>query len=301
VALVFTEWLNANENRKYPLHDEAGAVGLPNDILADANIWIPRSAGACVFLSSVSITNSLITMTFAAASENPICGSPSPSFVPVAVLNVKKPAVRFKNYALVPYIDGAGGWVALGKGATEADGPLFLSFPNPKDGLLADRAVRAYPSIPVRTLGKEGITPPLQGLIRLAGVDGSTFTKGAVLDIGGKKQLVGLIGLDTTENGVAKLQEFAGPCGHRPQSQTCNKTPIVSINGVTPDCEGNIDIAFTGLPVIGDTGDGLLFDSPLGLNEACPGSPFAKFVEETGDDCFISITEQPKEDRKSVV
>ena len=298
MALIFQDWYNANEARRYPLHDAAtlksttGAM-LPNDILVDANIWIPRTAGRYIFLSSLSVTPNLVTMTFSATDATPICGTPSGVFIPVAVLNVRRPIVRFKNYPLTPFLEGAGGWVSLGKGAVDVPAALFFSFAGPLDGLLNDRVVRAYYDIPVTKMGKAGITPTLQGLIRLAGAPGSVVTRGAVVNIDGTPRLAGLIGLDLAQNGVTRLQDLAGVCGHRPQARNCIKPAITEINDVQPDCNGNIDLEFEGLAIVGDTGDGMVLDSALGLGEVCE-KPFDHFISETDDVCGLHFILQPE-------
>ena len=301
MPVIQQDWLNQNELRRYPLHDAATAmaangVALPDDIIVDANIWIPRTAGKFVFVSSVSVTPGIITVTFAATDATPFGGSPSSAFVPVGVVSVVRPAIRFKNYPMTPFIQGAGGWIALGQGATAATEKLFVSLANAAAGLLVDRCVRAYYPAPVTSLGKYGSSQPLQGLVSLAGIQGSVVTRGAVMNVGGAVRPVGLIGLDLSKNGVTTLQDFAGSCGHRPQASNCNNPPIESINNVKPDCYGNIDIKFSGLAVVGGLDDGMVLDSALGLTEACGPSPFAQLPYETANPCALEIVMQPADE-----
>ena len=291
MAIIFQEFLNANEGRNYPLHDAAtrlstGGTLLPNSLLVDANIWMPQSAGNYIFLSSAAVTNSLVTLTFSAASDSPICGTPSSTFVPLAVLSLTKPVARFKNYAITPFLSGVGGWVMLGKAAIDSE--IFsLIFDDPKAGLLLDRVVRVYQPSAVPTIGKVGVTPPLQGLVSLQGLGGGVVTKGAVRNINGVDRIVGLIGLNLGSSPVNTLTNFSGICGHRPSANDCNTTPIISINGIKPDCNGNINMAFEGPVVVGDMENGLVLDSIQGLGDVCKQEQYAPPV--TGDACSFIV------------
>lgn len=280
MPIVFQDWLNANENRSYPLHDNAlrvasNGVLLPNNILADASIWLPLSAGRVVYLSSVGITKSLVSVTFLAAQDSPFCSSSSSlaPFIPLAAVTVRKPVQRFKNYKLEALYPGAGGWVAFGAGAQELQA-LSLLFDDPGDSALADRCVRAYSDIPVMSLGKVDVSKVLMGLIRLKGVPGITRTFAEDRAIDGVTRRVALIGLDLGDNKVTRLQSFAGVCGHRPHANSCNTPPIISINDVKPDCDGNIDLIFETDETVGGAPDGLVLDYPVGLAEACPPTTF---------------------------
>ena len=108
LGTVFPGWSNANEQRGYPLHDLAtkqspDGTKLPSDILADANIMVPESAGKFVFVSSVSITPGLVSVTFLATDTDPFSpGSTPPStFVPLAAISVSRQGLEiYKNYAI---------------------------------------------------------------------------------------------------------------------------------------------------------------------------------------------------------
>ncbi len=274
--IVFQEWMNANEQRNYPLHTLATRLDrngreLPNNVIADGQIWLPRSAGRLVYISSFGLTPNLVTLTLLAVEENPFCqtSSSTGSFVPLAVLEVARPIVRYKPYRLTPLYPGVGGWLALGD-RCEQDEPLTLLFDEPEATVFTDRAVRAYNDVPVLSLGKEGSAVGLTGLVRLKGEAGSMVTRREQRTIDGELRNVAVIALDLTQNGVQTLQDLAGVCGHRPQARNCNKTPIVSINDVLPDSAGNINIEFEGEAVVGDVGEGMILDYPISLAEVCP-------------------------------
>jgi len=292
---VFRDWLNTNETRAYPLHDRATRRGtggeLPNNFIVDAHIWLPRSAGRVLFISSAGISSGLVSLTLLAAESTFCPGSSSSSssssgssFTPMAVLSVRRPVARFKNYAITALYPGVGGWIAFGSAALDLES-LALRFDGPEATQLLDRAVHAYDDIPVKSLGKLNVSSVLTGLVRLHGTTGTmrTFRTKRVID--GAERNVAALGLDLSQNKIATLTDFAGPCGHRPVAGTCNKKPITLINGVPPDCNGNIDIEFVGEQNVGDAGDGMVLDYPIGLSQACKPSPFKKLPVETSDVC----------------
>jgi len=293
VAIVFTEWYNANEHRRYPIHDRAtgralsGAL-LPDNLIVDANIWVPRSAGAVIFISSVGISNSLVSVTFAAAQADAFSGTSSSSsaaadfFVPIASVALVKPLTKYVNVKLDPIYPGVGGWISFGSGVDGVSGSYLFS--GAEATQLLDRVVRLYKDIPVKSIGRTTVPTALTGLVRLRGIN-NVVTRKDSRTINGVTRDVALIGLDVSEDGVAKLQEFSGVCGHRPQVGTCNTQPITEINGVVPDCDGNISLVFEGDVRVGDTGDGIVLDLPVGLSEVCGPSPFDSLPLEADDVC----------------
>ena len=276
MGAVFVEWLNANEQRNYPLHDLADRMTgddrvLPNDILVDAHIWLPKSAGNKVFVSSVSVSPYLITMTFAAAPLDPFCSSSIPAFafVPLAVLKAGRPHAPFRNYQLEAIYPGVGGWVTLGS-CDDLAGSYSMTFVGPGNTVLLDRTVHAYNDIPVLSVGKLGVLPKLTGTVKLTGLAGQIKTFAATKVINGVTTRVAAIGLDKANVLANNLSTFAGVCGHRPQANNCKLAPIVEINGLKPDCNGDIKIKFLGDIVVGAVRPGgVILDHPVGLAQVC--------------------------------
>jgi len=275
MAIVFTEWLNGNESRSYPVHDSASRQAkdgslLPNDLIVDASIWVPRSAGRYVYVSSVGRTAGLFSLTLLASEFSPFCPNPSSSsgasFTPLAVLNITRPITRFKNYAIEALYPGVGGWVALGGGALETD-ELFQRFDGPEASQLGPRSVRAYEDAGVDSLSKEGM-PGVTGLIVLRGLAGVTKTYKATRTIDGVEREVAVIALDRATQGVEQLQSFAGACGGRPHVGTCKKRVITQVNDVFPDSDGDIELVIENA-VVGDIGDGMVVDHNTSLSEVC--------------------------------
>ena len=286
MGIVFPGWSNANEHRGYPLHDLAtkespDGVKLPEGIIADVNIMVPESAGRFVFVSSVAVTPALVSVTFLATDTDPFSpaipessssssSSDVPdSFVPLAAISVRRPIELYKNYAIDSLYPGVAGWIAFGS-AVETTTSLSILLPTPEAGLLVSKAARAYRDYPVQSLGKDGRVTELTGLVQLQGA-GDVVVEKVIRNIDGRKREVIKIGLNMAETAAALLRKFAGPCGERPEDKTCaDGKPLLTINNVTPDCDGNIDILFRGLdPQITAVPAGLLIDLPIGLDDVC--------------------------------
>jgi len=294
MAIVFADWMNSNEVRNYPLHDQAtkestdGAL-LPDGFIADLNVMLPESAGRFAYISSAGSTPGLVSLTILATMNDPLLpeeeSSSSPSadsFVPIASITVAKPVTIYKNYALEALYPGVAGWVSFGSDIDEVS--ASYRFARPIDGLLCSKAVRAYRDLPVTSLGKTGRLTELTGLIQLLNT-GDVLVNKSVRTINGLKREVITIGLDLSVDALAMLRKYAGDCGARPEDRTCAQgKPFITINGVQPDCDGNIDIIFQGLDVsqVG-VPDGQLIDLPIGLDDVCTEFDPARYDPE--DDC----------------
>jgi len=300
MAIVFADWMNRNEVRNYPLHDQAtkrSAKGdvLPDGIIADLNIMVPESAGRFVYVSSVAVTPGLVSLTFLAVDTDPLqpdaepsSSSPSSSSstdqgpVPIASITLPKSVTMYKNYPLDALYPGVAGWVAFGSDIEEVS--ESYRFVEPIDGLLCSKAVRAYRDMPVTSIGKTGRLTELTGLIQLANVGDVIIGKG-VRTINGRRKEVVTIGLNLTDNAAEVLRKYAGVCGRRPEDRTCSQgKAFVTINGVQPDCYGNIDIVFEGLDaMLTGIDGGMLVDLPIGLDDVC--TEFDPSRYDPVDDC----------------
>lgn len=290
---VFTGWLNRNETRKYPLHVDAtkessdGTV-LPDGVLADMQLLVPQSAGNHVFVSSLSITPGLVSLTILACEEDP-AGSSSATvgdFVPLAAISVPRPIEIYRNYAFDSLYPGVNGWVAFGSDVDEIS-EAYYRFEEPIDGLLNPKAARVYRDYPVQSIGKSNRTVELTGLVELIG-SASVEIEKAVRTIDGRRREVVTLGLALGDDPKTVLHTFAGDCGGRPDDRTCpSGRPLRTINGVTPDCNGNIDIIVSG---VGATmvriENGIIVDLPIGLDDIC--TPFDPTRYDPEDICESS-------------
>ena len=122
----------------------------------------------------------------------------------------------------------------------------------------------------------------LTGLIHIQGQTGLVKVYKAIREIEGVNREVLAIGLDidSAADPVELLLRYTGPCG-RPEQGTCPAGAAVrTINGVVPDCNGNIRIRVEGLDAVvtGITAEqlsklvasGNIVDLPVGLEDVCP-------------------------------
>lgn len=286
MAEIFTGWQNRNENRNYPVHDRAtrlsaSGILLPNDILADAHLALPQSAGKFIFISSIGISTHLVSLTFLATADDPINGGALGAFVPLGTITVQKPVTIYRNYPVTAIYAGFGGWLSFGAGVADIE-ELALRFTDPMASVLAARAVFAYSDMPVTALGNTISDARLTGLVKLYGQEGLITVQKAVRTISGVNREVITVGLDTdaAADPTQLLVDYAGPCG-RPEQRTCPEgKAILTINGVEPDCTGNIRIRVEGLDatITGITAEqagntvasGNIIDVPVGLEDICP-------------------------------
>jgi hypothetical protein len=285
------DWYNLNSTRHYPLDDNAtGATNsglpLPNNILADCHIRLPRVVGKYLYVSSINITENLASVTFLAAESTTAeknGESLVSSFTPVAAVSVINPE-EFRSYAIEALYPGVGGWIVFGGGIKEVYNGSFYT---PEQTLLAPVAARWYDALPIPTAKKEHIVESLTGLITLRGSNTVSVTHGvrqvlpdvSVDGVGdnGERDCI-VIGVRDDLAVTNLLQNLAGTCGKRPESGTCDVTPIQFINTVDPDCNGNIDIRFIGELTddysYGDS-SGLIHGQEinfgLGIADACVG------------------------------
>lgn len=246
--MAFEHWYNLNEHRAYPCHDLATLVAdngerLPDNIIVDANIWVPEAAGRWVFISSVTVTDHLVSVTFLGSTQDPFSAeyTPPTAFTPIASLSVVRP-VLYRNYDLTAQYPGVAGWVTFGSGAVSYK--CALRFSDPAATRLCGRASRSYNKLPIEAIKKE-VGYELTGIVRLRG-SGDIWVRSGKRVINGVEQDVILVGLDTRK-GQDILQKYLGPCDGRPESRTCGRPPIMYINNVPPDCDGNININFSGI------------------------------------------------------
>jgi len=217
------EWMNENENRNYPIREDLTAVAtnnplplqLPCGVIADMVVSIEGSRTADVFISSVSLTPTLVSVAVGAGDELILLAT-------IADVEVHK------VYRLEPQAAGVSGYVAFGYRAV-VDAPETYIFDGPEVSGLSSKAVRAIEAPTVTSLGQSSVdTEPLTGDIRLvAGSKISLIRDGNTIKIGLQEQYRHL---------------FVGPCDRLTEFITCGKPPLREINGVGPDGSGKITI-----------------------------------------------------------
>lgn len=312
---LFVSWLESNVNRKYPLRDSAtckaaNGTRIPNGFLADLHVAMPDDLGAVAFLGSASASPSVLSLTILAAPADPcfrlfLLASEDdyvlltedgealeledegtiydeenpPPLVPIAALTVKLPIRPYRHYDLSPLAPGCGGWAAFGPAAGRTRFSCLFQYPD--QSALLDRTVFRYPRPGLTGVGPEGPTPLLTGLVRLRGDPGKVLVTGGQAVIGGVTRTVAFVSLDPSAGGrQVVMRRFAGDCGGRPSTKTCDPPAAASLASVTPDAAGNVNLEFRGRFEAGSLPTGMVVDSHMGLGAVCPdaGSPWKKIL-----------------------
>lgn len=262
-------WYDLQAGRRYPLDDRSTGIAddgslIDDSLLVDCHIRFPSTLGAVGFVQAITVSGTLVTVLIGVADAE---HTPA-SVKTIAAVSVPKPAQLNKNYAITPLIPGVAGWLVFGAGiANEFTG----RYATPEQSMLLPRCARAYQPLPIPTIGKLNLATALDDVVRLEAVP-PLAARRTTLTINDKTVQAIEFRLDGNLTNVTynPLEYFLGECGQRPESGTCPKQPIETINGIAPDCNGNINITSTDFIVYPFTGGGGLgLDFPLGLPDVC--------------------------------
>ena len=268
MAVLFSKWYNQNEQRKYPIHDEAtgisdSGVALPDNYIVDVNIWVPELAGTFVYLSSLVVSDHIVSATFMDCDSDPLLPGAGNDTM-IASISVIKPAVQYRNYDLSSHYSGVAGHITFGNGI---ETNIDLKFSSSDAAVLNRRTSRHYEELPIQSI-KKSYGTELTGVVELkSGND--IYIRGGTITVDGTSREAILIGLDTRDS-YSVYQKYLSECDGRPESDSCGKNPLQYINMVPPDCNGNINIEFLGNIYKSNTDNGQVIDVPYGLDDICP-------------------------------
>jgi hypothetical protein len=276
---IHNNWLNAQASRRYPLDDNATGTGddrarLNDDVVVDLHMRWPSLAGAYAFIGGITVSKKIVTVVIMAADDL----SGVSGFTPLAAVSVMQPAKGYAYYNLEPLYPGVGGFIAFG----DIDEEFSIRFSTPLQGLISPKCGRPYEQLPVPSMRKFGRVDGLTGLVKiLAGPDLEIVKE--IVDVNGVDTEAMVIRLAAPTTARNPLAAYIGPCGKRPESYNCDRPGVQTINGVTPDCDGNIEIAFEGLlegPYhdCGNVEAGVTLDQEFGLADVCPSRTVELFV-----------------------
>lgn len=257
MPLLAQDWYNANAACSYPIQDSASGVAddgsrLPNDILVDANLRFPATLGSYAYLASCLVTPRLVSLVFFASSSP----TAAVQVAPLCAVALAQPVEAGRLYPVSPLASGVGGWIVLGEGVSRAQ--YHGRFSSPAQTLLLPRVAQPHPAPQVLDFGKFQADPPMTGVIRLSGGGDIEIVSGcralssppqpaASGCVSGEVRAAIIRIKDRGGPGNSAYATYLGPCDKRPESTNCgDPQPIESINGVTPDCCGNITIRFYG-------------------------------------------------------
>lgn len=291
MAIRNQNWYNANETRRYPLDDASTGVDdaaqtLRDSVIVDCNIRFDAQLGDRLYVQGITSTPGLISVVFGAAAAGPQAVGQT-----VAAVTVPKPFIKYRHYPIEPLVPGIDGWVVFGAGGDET---CTFRFTNPDQSVLSLRCAAPYTPLPVPSIKKIGVGSALSDVITFEGLLPVTTTHEQIELTPGQTVDAIFFKLDTQSvtADYNPLAEFLGPCAGRPDSGTCGREPIESINGVEPDCAGNIEILFTdGLTAIPfHEGGGMGVDIPNSLSELCAALDPKRPQEFTDKCCVIYDT-----------
>ncbi len=285
MAIRNAHWYSRNEASAYPLDDIATATDhrqqrLPNNVLVDLNLRWPDTWGRYAFISSLTVTPTIVSLTIQTATT--LDGE---TFAPLAVLAIEQPVEQGRQYKLDGQIPGVAGWVVFGRGVLE---PYRGRFAEPRQGVLLARVARPYRALPVTGLRASDAGTALTGVVKLRAeaplelVKESREIDGVVRDCAVLRLVEdagtdGVIAVDVngnpvTANETSVFRQFSGPCGGRPESGSCgDPQPIEFIDVVGPDCDGVVTLEFRGCADVHQIQGvcGVAIDCGLGLSEVC--------------------------------
>lgn len=219
-------WLDTNENRRFPLDDNADVGGLPDDVIADLKVVVPAE----VLAAAGNALPRLVSVS---------CG---PSYISAVVAIGDKEIAWFGGdlephvpLPLEPLASGAGGFIVFGQGIRTWRGVAVL--PN---GVLAAPAVSVAFDTGVGAIAFEsdGSTTELTDLIQIdRAADIAVTHRGTV---SGYPNVIEFSVPDTID--PLLNEQLLGNCGKNVQGKTCAPTPIGAVNGVRPDKNGKLII-----------------------------------------------------------
>jgi len=294
--IVNIPWQETNNHRNYPFHDRSSRKDingskLPTDVITDVHIWFPDSLGSKCVVSSIGISSGIASITFGAIDG-------SNNVTPLGAVSVVKPVIEDRQYPINSFVDGVMGWVSFGAGANNYTNQ-FNTFSVTGSGIEATEllatSAKAYTVSGVTKIKQQGRDATLQGLVNLVSTEPNRFKvsveQRTIETVGTVDCLV--FGLNEEVAGPDIYQEFLYKCDVSPDSGTCLRDPITSINSAVPDCNGQITVIFdevedTGLGRLTTIniveGDRMVLDFDLGMSDVCQGV-FPTFANDQVTKC----------------
>lgn len=268
MAIRNQNWYNLQSTRRYPLDDISTGVDdrgafIREDILVDCHIRFPETLGNYLYVQGLTVSKGIVTILFGAV--NAIDSATSQT---ICAVTVPQPATPYVNYVVTPFVHGVSGWVVFGPGV---ETPFTGRYSTARQSVIQQRNARPYRPLPITSIGKINLATALQGVVNLTSASPIT-AQYETIEYQSKQYPAIVFRLESTpaNSDFNPLALFLGPCSQRPESGTCPKTPIETINGIAPDCAGNINIRFDGFTAINFANcGGADIVTDVGLREVC--------------------------------
>lgn len=274
--MIGEQWYACNSARKYPIDDAASAVDdaglrLPDGLIVDVSLSVPLPWGTRIGIVGVSVQPTGVSVVFGVVADPRTPGNVAVQLVGSAAIygTAKK---SFVTASIVPLMAGVGGSVVFGPRASSGV-PGSWAFSNSNAALLP-RCVRLPQRNDTSIKVAYGSSSPVGAVSLVAGPDISITKESRILPNSVVPQPAVVVRLAQAAVGRNVFDAYKGPCGGRPESNTCDRPPIETINAITPDCNGVIRLNFEwplrARPFAG--GGGFVVDYGYGLKEVC-GAP----------------------------
>lgn len=257
-------WYDLQEGRRYPLDDRSTGIDdngdpIADDVIVDCHIRFPNTIGEFAYVNAINVSANIVTLIISVADA---VDDPA-TFAPIASVSVTKPMEIGVNYPIVPLAEGVAGWVAFGSGV----GEIFSGrYSTPIQTFISPRCARPYRPLPIPTLAKLNLATTLTGMVNILAKTPvvATYYDETLLP---EEERLEKYNPETNETNTDPikaivfrlagdlaafnpLKEYGGDCKGRPESGTCGKPGLQNINGVKPDCAGNIQITTAGFSIL---------------------------------------------------
>ena len=231
MSLRHHDWLNRNAIRAFPL-TQTPAVSdqgweLPTGLIVDLFCAVPAHS---IGLKQVFITESLLTVVFVDLSTGVSIASAS---ILVSKLD------EYKTSQLLPLVDGVAGTITFGPSAQPDCFPLL------------PRGMHFFPNIPVES--RCVIATSVFPVLGIGSMAGPTLNGEVELNPGSGLILNYVEAVDSNNDPLQQVTlslgnpaDFIGPCAAPVDGFQCSPPPILKINDVTGDANGNITVEFDG-------------------------------------------------------
>lgn len=259
-------WYDLQATRRYPLDDRSTGIDdagglIRDDILVDCHIRFPDTLGQYLFIQGLTVAPQLVTVVFGVAPTLTAVETTT-----VAAVSLPRSTPQNVNQAITALADGVAGWVVFGPGLAEE---FIGRYSTPIQTLIGQRNARPYRPLPVPSIGKLNLADALQGEVTMA-ANPPVTAKVENVSVDGEVVQAIVFRLEGTLADAEPLRTFLSPCAERPESGTCPKPPIETINGIAPDCNGNINLVIDGFSAYAFyPSGGVDIIADVGLSEAC--------------------------------
>ena len=253
-------WFDLNEQRRFPLADDAIVDDLPNDVIADLQVTIPDSQpyGVAPKLASISIGDSYISLVIEVNG--------------VAVAWYGGDKTTRQVLPLTPLLDGVSGTVVIGDGALNHRLRIDLTDGKMAEGTYQRYVPQKHPHLAIDKYGSAAID--MDGIVDLR-VDSNLsldLVTNVTIQTGSGPIVVPQaiqIGMRATVTSPVR-RAIEGHNKRSVAAGTCTPRVINTINGVRPDMDGRFTLRIVGnvVDIIGAPAE-VRFSSELSATRDC--------------------------------